>query len=133
MKKRTRRLLGVSIVLLCVSIWTGYRYMQHANRASAIATTLEWGQLAPFPETAQQFTIITEGSPFTRAFRVQFVAPPDAIDAWLRASPGIGATEGETRQPYVRYFRIVPGGGAQGAEVEVDDATHTVKVYVYWS
>ena len=133
MERKLRGALALFIMLACVSAYVGYRWVQSGSRTDAMAAVLEWGRLAPFPESAEQLTITPEGSMFTRAFRVQFIAPPDVINQWLLASPGIGVIEGDTPQPHVRYFRIVPGGGAQGAEAEVDDVTHTVKVYVYWS
>lgn len=135
MKKRRRWLLVLGSVLLTLGsiIALGAYHLQRRARESAIATTLEWGRLAPFPESVQHFQITTEGSMFSRAFRVEFGATPDMIDRWIAGSPGMRDLEPDKSQPNIRRYHIVPGGGAQHAEVEIDDVAHTVKVYVYWS
>jgi hypothetical protein len=102
-------------------------------RARMIKPVLEWGRLAPFPKTALDFTIVTEGNSFTRAFRAEFEAGPKAIATWIAASPGLRESEIERPSPDVRLFRIKPGGGATLAEVEINDRTGHVKVYVAWS
>jgi hypothetical protein len=38
-----------------------------------------------------------------------------------------------TPSPGVRHFKITPGGGAEFAEVTVDDTQHRVSIKVYWS
>jgi hypothetical protein len=140
MKPRTKRILlwvcGVFLIGMCGIAWLGYTFLSpnsSGNRSSAIDCTLTWGRLAPFPASAQQFTITTEGSAFTRAFRVTFIAPPGDIEQWLQQSPGTRDTVPTTPSPGVRHFKIPPGGGAQWAEVTVDDTNHRVSIYVYWS
>jgi hypothetical protein len=102
-------------------------------KQSAISATLKWGRLAPFPSTAEQFSITTEGNMFTRAFHASFTAPPSDIEQWLRESPGTREVSPTTPSPGIRRFQIVPGGGAQRAEVIVDDTENRVSVYVCWS
>ena len=103
------------------------------DQQSAIECTLEWGRLSPFPPSAQQFSITKQGNMFTRGFRASFTAPPAEIEQWLQQSPGIRETLPTTPSPRIRHFEIAPGGGAQHAEVTVNDATNQVAIYVYWS
>jgi hypothetical protein len=104
------------------------------DRRSMMTATLEWARLAPFPASARDVAIHTEGNMFTRGFRAHFAAPRPDIDAWLNASPGPReASPPELIAPRRRHFDIKPGGGAVHAELTVDDAAETVDVYVYWS
>ena len=137
MKPRTKRILlwvgCVFLIGICGIAWLGYSVFSpnsSRNRASAIDCTLTWGRLAPFPASAQQFSITTEGSAFTRAFRSSFVAPQTDIEQWLQQSPGTRETVPTTPSAGVRHFEIPPGGGAQWAEVTVDDTNHHVSIYV---
>ena len=70
---------------------------------------------------------------FSRGFRVSFVAPAAEIDQWLQQSPGTREAIPSSPSPGTRHYRIAPGGGAQHAEVTVDDTQHRVSIYVYWS
>jgi hypothetical protein len=143
MKTRTKRLLTVSLLLGSVLVfgaagvsWLAYSLLSpdsSLNRASAINCTLEWGRLAPFPPSAQHLTITAHGSMFTREFRTFFVAPPADIEEWLHRSPGTDEAVVTTPSAGVRHFQIKPGGGAEFAEVTVDDTQHSVSIYVYWS
>ena len=100
---------------------------------TAVKRTLEWGRLSPFPPSAQQLAVKIEGGLFTRSFRVSFTAPPTDIERWLQASPGTRETSPTTPSPGIRHFQIEPGGGANRAEVRVEDTTHQVSIYVSWS
>ena len=100
---------------------------------SAVECTLEWGRLSPFPPSAQHLAIKIEGGFFTRSFRVSFTAPPADIERWLQASPGTRETSSTTPSPGIRHFQIAPGGGANRAEVSVEDTTNQVSIYVSWS
>jgi hypothetical protein len=138
MKPRTNRLIvALSLVLagalafgLGAAAWLTYSSLQ---RASAINATREWGRLAPFPALAQDLTVTTHGSIFTREFRTSFVAPPEDIEAWLQNSPGTREAVVTTAVDGVRHFQITPGSGAEFAEVTVDDTQHRVFIRVYWS
>ena len=70
---------------------------------------------------------------FTREFRTFFVAPPEDIEDWLQSSPGTREAVVTTPSPGLRHFKIKPGGGAEFAEVTVDDTQHSVSICVYWS
>ena len=129
-KKKSKLIVLSLIVVLGVAAYAGYQRMRYR---SMIICTIEWARLAPFPESTQSFKITSEGSMFTRSFRVQFTATPEAIQRWIGDSPGMQGVEPSVPRPNVRNFNIRPGGGAQHAEVEIDDATDVVCVYVYWS
>jgi len=64
----------------------------------------------------------------------RFVHGSDAdIQKWIKQSPGAADAQVSFPKPGVRRFDIQPGGGAQHAEVIVDETKHQVSVYVYWS
>ena len=135
--KRIRNWVGsVFLVGIWGIAWLGYSFFSpnsSRNRASAIDCTLTWGRLAPFPTSAQQFSITTEGGAFTRAFRATFIAPPADIEQWIQQSPGTRSVQPSSPSPGIRHFEIAPGSGAAWAEVTVDDTNHRVSIYVYWS
>src|SRR5258706_1757550 len=139
MQARTRRILFLFACLFiggaAVVGVLGYMFRSAEspfNRASAIRTTLAWGRLAPFPISAEEFTISAAGSMFTRGFRVSFIAPTADIERWLKQSPGIGDAAVSFPKPGMRHFEIQPGGGAQHAEVTVDETKRQGSVYAYW-
>jgi hypothetical protein len=143
MTTRTKRLLlaaslvlGVLVLGTAGATWLAYSILSPdspLNHASAIETAREWGRLDPFPSSAQRLTVETLGSIFTREFRISFVAPPEDIETWLKSSPGTRDAVVTTPAPGVRRFAIRPGGGAEFAEVTVDDARQSVSIRVYWS
>jgi hypothetical protein len=141
----TQKLLvatGVAVLVVAVA-WIGFlgfvTYVTNpesgtpSDMRSAIECTLEWGRLAPFPPSAEQFTITTHGTMFTRQFRTSFTAAPAEIERWLKDSPGIQEISPTVPSTGVRKFQIRPGGGAQHAEVLIDDAKHQVFIDVSWS
>ena len=93
---------------------------------------LEWGRLAPFPASAGTVRPTSGGNAFTRSFRASFHAPAADIERWLQASPGTREATVEVKA-IGRHYEIKPGGGAVQAEVNVDNATHAVSIYVCWS
>jgi hypothetical protein len=104
----------------------------HAKQAEMMALVLEWGRLAPFPASATNISIKTEGSSFTRSFRASFIATKQDIETWMNDSPGINeATPEEISKNKVQYI-IEPGGGANWAEVTIDFASDKVEIYVSW-
>ncbi len=128
-----RRLVAVLAFAVAVLAAGGFAGYQAWNRRTMLRTTLAWARLAPLPPSCRNFTISTGGSMFTRSFRASFVAPPPDIARWLLESPGTRGVEPERPDSLTRYFRIAPGGGAQFAEVTVDDRTGAVLIRVYWS
>ncbi|TWT29205.1 hypothetical protein KOR42_55460 [Thalassoglobus neptunius] len=110
----------------------GYFYLQSANYHSALDATKEWAQLNEFPVTATNLTVETQGNMFTREFTVEFDAPLADIENWLRKSPGTNSVT-PTTDGDVRHYDIDPGGGAQHAELELDESQGHVKIHTYWS
>ena len=136
--KRILRIIGCVLVLGAVAAaWLGYMLLSPEsswNRASAIRCTLEWGQLAPFPQSARNLIITTSGNMFTRSFHISFTAPADDIERWLQESPGPRKVVPKTESPGIREFEIYPGGGgAVGGTVRVEDAVHRVLIDMSWS
>jgi hypothetical protein len=127
-----RALLGI-VALVAFAAYSVLSPESWLNRSSAIAATLEWGRLAPFPSSAKHLSISTSGGMFSRAFRVYFDAPEEDIDRWLQQSPGTRELMPTSPSPGIRHFQIEAGGGAEWAEVTVDDTAHSVSIYVYWS
>jgi hypothetical protein len=136
MKTRTK-CLAVGFLFGTVGIsWLAYSFLSpdsSRNQAGALDATLEWGRLAPLPPSAHHLNITVHGNMFTREFRTSFVASPEEIEEWLRTSPGIVDAVATTPSLGVRHFHIKPGGGAEFAEVTVDDTEHRVLIHVYWS
>lgn len=98
-----------------------------------MALVLEWGRLAPFPTNAANVLIQTEGSSFTRSFRASFTAPKQDIEDWIKISPGFNEVIPEELSDNKVWYSIVPGGGANRAEVTIDYGLNQVEIYVSWS
>jgi hypothetical protein len=132
-------LVGVGLVAVVVAFVSLIAYVGSgdsgtpSDKQSAIKYTLEWARLSPFPPSAQQFSITTEGNMFTRGFHASFTAPPLDIEKWLHQSRGIRETSPTAPSSGIRHFEIAPGGGAQHAEVTVEDIPNRVSIYVSWS
>ncbi len=122
--------IGVFVAVVIFTFPTNDR--DNANpskRAEMVNLTLEWGRLAPFPTSAKEFNIFTEGNSFTRTFRGSFTDSPSTIKAWLDASPGV--TEGKKNHDETIVLKM--GGGANYGEITVSsDGTH-VTFRVSWS
>jgi hypothetical protein len=110
-----------------------YATFPRADQGQMLSVVYEWGRLAPIPSSAKGLRVTTEGSMFTRGFRASFSAPGPVIERWLRESPGTREAEIERPSPSSRKYVIEPGGGAQHAEVTVDEDSGIVSIYVYWS
>ncbi len=103
-----------------------------AKQKEMMAMVLEWGRLSPFPASATHVSVETEGNSFTRSFRARFVAPQQDIQAWINDSPGLKeAVPEELSDNKVKYI-IIPGGGANQAEVTIDYVLSQVEIYVSW-
>lgn len=132
MTRARTRLLVVVAAFVCVVVIGTLGFLA-LDQQSAIECTLEWGRLAPFPTSAEQFSITTEGNMFTRGFHASFTARPAEIEQWLQQSPGTREVSPTIPATGIRHFQIAPGGGAQRAEVTVDGTTNRVSIYVSWS
>lgn len=120
------------IVFLSTISAAGYFFIQSANYHTAIETTKEWARLNEFPENATNLTVDRDGSLFTVEFVVEFRAPLADIEKWLQESPGTTSVA-PTVLDGVRRYPINPGGGAQFAELEVNEKTGHVRIRTYWS
>lgn len=104
-----------------------------AKQKEMMSSVLEWGRLAPFPASATNVSIATEGSSFTCSFRASFVASKQDIQTWIKQSPGtVGVTPQQFADNKVMYT-IAPGSGANRAEVKIDFNLNQVDIYVSWS
>lgn len=124
---------GVVALLCIIGLFFACGVWETRDKNEMLRITLDWGRLASPPKSAQNLIVATEGSMFTRAFRASFSAPLVDIDRWLRESPGTRDVTPERPSPTRRRFLISPGGGAQHAEVTVEDSSGRVAIYVYWS
>jgi len=129
-----RLLLTISILL--VSCWSLTCHKQDPvlkgeAKDAAISATLVWARVAPFPVTQEELLVTTEGSMFTRSFRVRFHAAAEDIIEWVHGSPGLRETEPTSEDGSKKYV-IKPGGGANRAEVKISSSGE-VTVYASWS
>ncbi len=130
-----------STILLVVVIAFAARFFASSNsrdnqdvakQKEMMAIALEWGRLSPFPASATHVSVETEGNSFTRSFRARFVAPKQDIQSWINDSPGLNeAVPKELSDNKVKYS-IIPGGGANQAEVMIDYVLNQVEIYVSW-
>jgi hypothetical protein len=124
-------LIFASFILLACTTYDAGTQMSAEERKRATEAMLEWGRLAPFPTTAQEITIRTEGGLFSRTFRCHFKAPKSDIETWVRSSPGLLEAESTYGDRKTKYL-IKPGGGANRAEVTIGD-DGSVQIYTSWS
>jgi len=101
----------------------------------ALALAREWARLAPFPGSATNLRVEVAGSAFTREFIIEFEAPLADIDAWWAASSGTAQVQRTKQSTGVWVFAVDPGGGAQFAEVVLEErgTVGKVRVRTYWS
>lgn len=131
-RRRQLKILAVVALVLIAIVTAGGIFLVDTNRQSAIETTLVWARLAPFPPSATNIDVDIRGSMFTREFVITFDASPPVIQQWLAASPGPASTTPSVAGT-ISTYAIVPGGGAQFAEVRVDVAASKVVIRTYWS
>lgn len=90
---------------------------------------LKCGDLAPIPKNAEITNIKTEGSMFSRGFRLVFKADMDTINVWMKASKGIGSEKGIEVNGKKKYILNVINDFEYG-EIIVDNRNGMVSVYV---
>ena len=132
MKKRVVCFTLIPMLILLTIVAAGYFYLQRANYYSALEATKEWARLNDFPTTAANLTVESEGSMFGREFTVEFDAPLADIETWLNESPGTKSVTPSVNGK-IRKYAIEPGGGAQHAELELDENSGHVRINTYWS
>jgi hypothetical protein len=101
-------------------------------RPEMVRVTVEWGRLAPFPATARDFVIKTEGNMFTRSFRGSFTDTPEHIEAWLATSPGVSRAYC-TQTSMGETCRLQTSERVSYGEVVVSPDKSRVTFYVAWS
>ena len=131
----------VSAILLVVSVAFAGLFLVPSNsrdnqdpakQKEMMALVLVWGRLSPFPASATNVSIKTEGGSFTRSFHASFIAPKQDIQSWINVSPGLNeTTPDELSDNKVKYI-ISPSGGANKAEVTIDYDLNQVQIYVSW-
>ena len=132
MNMRLAGCIFIPTSLMIVVIFAGYFYVQRANYYNALDAIKECARLNDFPTTATNLTVETEGNMFTREFTVEFDAPRADIENWLNESPGT-KNVAPTVNGSIRKYSIEPGGGAQHAELELDENAGHVKINAFWS
>jgi hypothetical protein len=137
--KRISRMFGLFIVLGgVIALFFAAACNSRDNRnspkkAEMKKLTLEWGRFAPFPPSAKNFQIRTEGSSFTRTFIAQFHADSSAIENWIQDSPGLREATTEKINDGKYNYTISPGEGACCAKAIIDFKNGSVVVEVSWS
>ncbi len=130
MKKQTLWvLIGSTIIVLLI----GGLFAKAQMDRQAIEISRERARMDLFPTSAAQIEVDAIGSMFSREFVVSFSAPLADINTWLAASPGTAGALPDRAINGVRIYQIKPGGGAQFAEVKVDDKAEKVTIHTYWS
>jgi hypothetical protein len=101
MKKIILRVLLAFVILLIAVI--GLFVIPHfANivmpwqRADAIDAAVTWGGLAQLPDDADDISVRTKGSMFTREFILKFHCSPETVDEWISKSRGMKNAEVKT-------------------------------------
>jgi hypothetical protein len=132
--------IASTILLVAVVVFAG-RFFTSSNsrdnqdpakQKEMMAIVLEWGRLSPFPASATNVSVETEGNSFTRSFRARFVAPKQDIQSWIKDSPGLNeAVPEELSNNKVKYI-ITSEGGTNKAEVTIDYILNQVEIYVSW-
>ncbi len=141
-KKSARLIIGItSAVLLAGLVAFASLFFLSSNsrdnqdpakQKKMMALVLEWVRLAPFPASATNVSIKTEGNLLTRSFRARFVAPEQDIKSWIKDSPGLNEAMPEELGDNTVQYVIAPGGGANKAEVTIDYFWEKVEIYVSW-
>ena len=115
--------------MICVA---GYFAISWMNYHDGIAATKKWARINEFPASATNIDVEITGSIFTREFVVTFEASIADIDQWLTQTPGT-ATVTPAIENGIRKYTIEPGGGAQYAEIQVDETKQRVRIRAFWS
>jgi hypothetical protein len=129
LRHKTFLIVGAIVATGVAAGFVGWRV--HVNRQE-VEIALRWSRMAPIPKEATDLKVGTDGSMFTREFKVEFVLPSISIQRWLDASAGIRNSSSEVTGNEER-FRIHPADGAQFAEVRVDRKSGKIRIHASWS
>ncbi len=124
-----------SIVLIFVAV-AGYLVFcpsSPINKSSAIAATIAWARLAPFPKSVSMLNVETHGSALTREFTITFEAPVHDIETWLVKSPGTKEITPVLQKDGSYKYSITTGEGAAFAELFFFKKNGRVLIHTYWS
>jgi len=140
--KSPKMIISLASAILCVALVAfGGLFIASSNsrdnqdpakQKEMMALVLEWGRLSPFPTSATNVSIKTEGNSFTRSFRVSFTAPKRDIESWIKDSPGLNETTPDELSDNKVQYTITPGSGANKAEVTIDYGLNQIEIYVSW-
>lgn len=131
-------LISLFICFILLGLFAAYRFIESANdrdnsnvytQQEMLKTIMKSGNLAPIPKSAKIRSIKTEGSMFTRSFRLTFDSDVDTIHKWLYASHIIKSTKNTAVDGMKKYVLNVKDGYSYG-EINVDYKKCTVAVYV---
>lgn len=84
------------------------------------------------PKSASKVSVDTEGSAFTREFKIGFNADEPDILEWLNKSKGTSALNINKSESHSTY-KIEACAGAQFAELQINWKTQHVTIHTYWS
>jgi CO/xanthine dehydrogenase Mo-binding subunit len=128
----TRRRFIIAALAVVVALGTVAAWVSRSFDTGALATASAWARLAPIPLSAHDRRVQSKGSMFCREFVITFVAPPGDVRQWLQASPGPSSAK-RSVSGTATVYSITPGGGAEFAEVSVNEVTGEVTIRTYWS
>ena len=103
------------------------------QRADAIEAALEWGDLADLPDNAEDISIGTEGSMFTREFIIEFNCDKKAIEEWISQSNGLRGAAIHNGDNGVISYRVRGHAGSIGGTVTIDQENDRVIIDMSWS
>ncbi|SHH96864.1 hypothetical protein SAMN04488109_6323 [Chryseolinea serpens] len=104
------------------------------DRSEAIEAAITWGGLADLPDAAEDVSVGTEGSMFTRTFIVRFELDNDAIDAWIKKSARMKNMVPVVEADGTLLYEIHPGEERSiGGTVRVNRLDHWVVIKMSWS
>jgi hypothetical protein len=132
-----RTLLGLFIVLVLFIGLFVVPYFANIvmpwQRADAIEAALEWGDLADLPDNADDISIGTEGSMFTREFIIEFSCDKKTIDDWVLQSKGLKDAAVHKGDNGVVSYQVDGHEGAIGGTVTIDEENGRVIIDMSWS
>ena len=125
--------IATALILLLIWPTNARDNVSSARRTDMANLSIRWGRFAPFPITASDFSIRTEGSPFTRTFIGSFNDSPQVVALWLENSPGIIDGESTVEPDGTTNYKLRTGEGASYGEVIVSPDKSHVSFQVSWS
>jgi len=137
---------GISIVVLGIlgglfllAVYTEQMFDQ-ANEIANInpvsikrmkVESLQWGQLAPLPDSIQNFKIKQSGSSFTTTYDSSFWIPKKDLKKWMDASPGFKKAEfeGANNEKTEELKKFYPNMKIENPAPDIENQEMYEKVY----